>query len=97
MQNKNYDIHLQSYDEASALQQLLRATITATTLQAERFENADDDTYGLDDEQFTITIAGVQTAFMLGGPQTQALFEFIESISAENFYAVDFDTQTVKD
>ena len=92
--NKNYSTHLNSYSEAAALQQLLQAANAALDAENQRIEADSDDAYR---EQFTITIAGVQTAFILGGPQYQALTEFIQSIAAENFYAVDFDNATVKD
>lgn len=90
--NKNYTTHLNCYSEAAALQQLLQAANAALEAENQRF-NADSDDVCCD--EFTITIAGVQTAFILGGPQYQALTEFIQSIAAENFYAVDFDKATV--
>lgn len=92
MTNKYYSILLDSYKESEALQQLLRAVNDALDAENKRFER---DAQYAGCEQFTITVGGVQTAFVLGGPQTQALCEFIQSIAAENFYAVDFDNDTV--
>ena len=94
MTNKHYSITLDSYNEAAALQQLLEALNDALDANNERFERNADSAYY---EQFTVTVGGVQTAFVLGGPQTQALCEFIQHIADENFYAVDFDNSTVTD
>lgn len=92
MTNKNYDINNQ-YNEAEALQQLLRAVHHGLDVANERFES--DESSGSMFEQFHITVAGVQTAFVLGGPQVDALLAFIEHIAHENFYSVDFDKLTV--
>lgn len=92
--NKNYSTHLSSYSEAAALQQLMQAAADAIDAENQRFEA---DSNNIVFEEFTITVAGVQTAFILGGVQYQALVEFVKSIADENFYAVDFDKQTVED
>lgn len=92
MTNKNYDIN-GKYNEAEALQQLLRAVNSALDIQNQRFDSAKDCEFC--DEQFTITVAGIQTAFVLGGPQVQALIEFVESIASENCYEVSLKEATV--
>lgn len=94
MTNKYYNVQASDYNEARALQQLLIAADTAIGKDNERFErNAED--AGI--ESFTITINGVQTAFVLGGPQFEALCAFIESISADNGYEVDYKHLLVLD
>ena len=93
MQVKNYTTRHQ-YNEAEALQQLLAAVNNALDAQNKRFEQQPDDYI---DEEFTITVNGIQTAFILGGPQSQALFEFIQHIADENFYAVDFNNAIVEE
>ena len=90
MTNKNYCTNLPGYNEAEALQQLLQAASSALDKQCKSFEAGIDS-----DEEFTITVNGVQTAFYLGGPQFDALIKFIKSIAAENFYSVDVDKHTV--
>lgn len=92
MTNKHYNAGLNSYNEAEALQQLLRAANDTLDAEVERLDtNADDALI----DQFTITIGGVQTAFFLGGPQIEALYRFIKHIADENFYDVDIDNGTV--
>lgn len=90
--NKNYTTHLNCYSEAAALQQLLQAATAMLEAENQRIESDSDDAY---QEQFTITVAGIQTAFIAGAPQYEALMQFIQHIAAENFYAVDFDKATV--
>lgn len=92
MSNKQYNTALNTYNEAEALQQLLRAAHEAIVADNDRIESNAD--YSLD--QFTITIAGVQTAFHLGGPQLEALYRFVQHVATENFYTVDFDRLTVE-
>lgn len=92
MTNKNYSVHLNGYNEAAALQRLLDAANSALDEQEKRLTAGD---YTL--EQFTITVGGVQTAFLLGGPQYTALCEFIQHIADENFYEVDFKEATVSE
>jgi hypothetical protein len=90
MTNNQYNVALKSYNEASALDQLYKAANAAVDHQLDRFENND---FALD--QFTITIGGIQTAFIFGSPQYDALVSFIEHIAAENGYAVDYDNCAV--
>ena len=92
--NIQYDTNLNSYKEAKALQQLLRAIDDAERLDNEKFASGDEN---IPLDQFTITIAGIQTAFIVGGPQTDALREFVAYIASDNGYAVDFDKSTVED
>lgn len=91
--NKNYTTHLNSYDEAAALQQLLQAANAMLEAENQRFDADSDDVCC---DEFTITVAGIQTAFIAGAPQYEALMQFIQHIAAENMYDVDFDKQTVK-
>lgn len=90
--NNQYSTHLDSYKESKALQQLLEAASAALENQNRAFDSDNDYI-----DEFTITINGVQTAFMLGGPQFDALLDFVSHISNENFYAVDFDKNTVEE
>lgn len=92
MTNNYYNVQASSYEESGALQQLLRAACSAADKDLERFDrNADD--AGI--ESFTITVDGVQTEFILGGPQLDALIAFIDYIAGENGYAVDLKELTV--
>lgn len=96
MTNKNYDIDLETYSESAALQQLLQAAYAAADEEMKLFDDAcagKDVPFG----QFTITIGGVQTAFLLGGAQIEALAAFIDYLAKENGYAVDFNKATVTD
>ena len=90
MSNKNYSTHLSTYNESEALQQLLVALHDA--LSDERFEQHEQDVMN---DQFTITVNGVQTAFYLGGPQAEGLYAFVKHIAYENFYEVDLNKCTV--
>ena len=84
--------YLPNYSESAALQDLLRCVNTALDEQNYRFEL---DSQNAVDEQFTITVGGRSIAFYLGGPQSEALFRFVEHIANENLYEVDFDKLTV--
>lgn len=79
----NSDVNNLKYNEDSALHQLSTA-INVVTAEL-------NDDYMLTDDyptaQFTIAIGGVSTAFLIGGPQIQALVAFIDSLAAENGYA----------
>ena len=94
MTNKYYNVQANDYNESKALQQLLVAACSAVDKDADRFDRDADDA-GI--ESFTITVNGVQTEFILGGPQLDALIAFIEHISAENGYAVDLKQLTVEE
>lgn len=93
MTNKNYNTHLNSYNEAEALDQLIKAAHSLMTKVADSFESADD---SAENYEFTITVDGIQTAFYAGGPQIEALYSFIKHIADENFYYVDFDKMSVE-
>ena len=88
--NKYYSTNLDSYEESEALQQLLIAADDAITQVAEQLE-INDDFFS----EFTITINGIQTAFITGAPQIEALYAFIQHIAAENLYAVDMNEMKV--
>lgn len=93
MNNKQYTTHLSTYNEAEALEQLLKAAASAVEKVSKAFdENRNSDA----DVDFTITIDGVQTAFICGGPQIEALYSFIKHVASENWYEVDFHERTVK-
>lgn len=91
----NYQTHSAQhtdYSEPAALQDLLHAINEAVEYSCNRLE-----LYGSDLSSFTINIHGKSIAFIVGGPQIHALHEFIETIAAENLYAVDFDNMTVEE
>ena len=92
MTNNNYNVSTLSYKESEALQQLLTAANDALVRDNERFEQRAADAGS---ESFTITVNGVQTAFILGGPQFDAICNFIQTIADENGYAVDYNNGTV--
>lgn len=84
-------IHHPEYHEAAALQELLEA---AVDVLVEAGDKLDQDERYLDAE-FTIIIGGQSKAFVLGGPQYQALVNFVKSIAEENSYTVDTCNNTV--
>ena len=92
--NKYYNTDLTDYKEAKALDQLLKLATDAMQTQAE--EDAQSN-FTNPIGQFTITIGGVQTAFMLGGPQYDGVLAFITHIAYENGYMVDLDRLTVEE
>lgn len=94
MSNNYSSIKNEQYNEAGALQQLLQSLHKATAEQNARFDSADSD---CEFSQFTITVDNVQTAFILGAPQFEALYTFVQVIAAENFYEVDVINDTVTD
>lgn len=91
-----------SYNEAEALQQLLRiATETLSDIDdnivsmcdhGDTMESTDLDVV----DEFYITVGGVQTAFYMGPAQYEALCAFIRHLAHENLYEVDFGNYTVK-
>lgn len=82
------------YDEAAALQELLRTSSeTINEMNDQYDETKQDEDF---DVSFSIVIGGKSIAFILGGPQYQALHCFIESIAEENLYEVDYENMTVK-
>lgn len=84
------DVSRYNYNEAEALQQLMRAAAAACDDSVERMTQHKDFS-----GQFTVNINGQSIAFYLGGPQIDALYAFIEHIAAENFHEVNFDDKTV--
>jgi len=95
--NNQYTVAHNNYNEAAALQQLLEATDATLHEWNEMAEEALQRKEDFDVAEFTITVGGVQTAFILGGPQVEALYRFVKHIAAENMYYVDVHTQTVED
>lgn len=87
-----YNTHIDGYSESAALQFLLRAAHNALEADLERIEKNDDYTT----DQFTISVGGVTCAFLLGGPQYDALISFVEHIAGENLYTVNLDNLTVE-
>ena len=81
------------YNEARQLQKLLRDMYCMQHLAHKRYLRTNDP----DDlsPPIEILIAGKRSKFFLGGPQSQALEAFIDSIAAENGYTVDRFQQTV--
>lgn len=95
--NTQYTIARRTYNEAEALKQLLEATDAALNDWLEEVEaSADRDDDVVDVSEFTITVGGVQTAFVLGGPQVAALHQFVKHIASEKTYYVDISTNTVE-
>ncbi len=90
---KNSDVSHPLYDEVSALQQLLQAIDITLKEMNDQFDATDD--YSHLDRQIIINIGGISTAILFGGPQTQALCDFISAIADENSYTVDFKNSTV--
>ena len=84
------DVTRHDYNEADALQQLMRAADAACEDSVERMTQHKDFS-----GQFTININGQSIAFHLGGPQIDGLYAFIEHIAAENFHEVNFNDMTV--
>lgn len=91
----NSNVKRIDYSEAAALEQMLRAADETLAEMNDGYEKTNDDIYL--DVQFTISVGGISTAFLLGGPQMQALCNFVQSIADENGYSVDFETMTVSE
>ena len=86
------DVNHPQYKESEALQRLLESLDAALAEQNARFDDADiSPSY----DQIVISVGGESIAFLLGGPQTQGINEFVESIAADNGYAFNFHNQTV--
>lgn len=82
---QTYDTSLDNYNEAEALQTLLRAIHAELKKDNERMERDNTDTC----PSFSISIGGKSIAFWLGGPQAEALFDFIRHIADENMHNID--------
>ena len=89
----NSNVNNKKYSEAAALQQLLESLDKALEVMNSDFEQSND--YDYLNEQITITIGGISTAFLLGGPQAQAIYVFVQHIAEENGYSVDVRKNTV--
>lgn len=85
------DIHLPGYSEGLALHTLLQRLDLALD-EANDEGWIDNDIY----PQVTITVDGVATAFILGGPQYDALITFIKQVASENLHYVDPKLKYVK-
>jgi len=94
MNNKLYDCNLSTYNEASALQQLLKAIAADADAMLKEAESGVTTDWC---RQFMITVGGVQTAFTLGGPQMEALYRFVQHVADENCYTVDIENAIVTD
>jgi hypothetical protein len=79
-------IYHPQYNEQEALQQLKNAAEIALNRSNEEYEQSDDSDYHY--EQLTITVDGKSFALVLGGPQFQALINFIDHIAYENMYVI---------
>lgn len=88
--NEQYSTRLDTYLESKALQQLLDNTNAALDHVVEELEAG-----RIIDEDITITVNGIQTAFFVSGPQVEAIYAFIKHLALENFYHVDFDEMIV--
>lgn len=80
-------IYHPQYDEQEALQQLKNAAEIALNRSNEEYEQNDDSDYHY--EQLTIIVNGKSFAFILGGPQFQALINFVNHIADENLYVIN--------
>ena len=83
--NKFCNVTFPEYSEEEAIIALAENLNIAVIAENERFEEADnmlDQNY----DQITITVNGIAHGFYLGGPQQQALVNFIEHICSENGY-----------
>ena len=75
------------YNEQEALQQLKNAAEIA--LNNSTYDGELPDYADMFYEQITITIDGKSFAFILGGPQFQALINFVNHIADENLYVIN--------
>lgn len=81
------------YNEAAALQETLQAANDA--LKEVYVDSAKNDRYL--SAQITIVVGGQSNAFILGGPQYQALCDFATCLAEENGYEIDFNTGCVQE
>lgn len=88
MKKNTSNINNYDYSESQALEELLEAVNTAN------IENADAEVICME-ETINITIGNHSVELMLGGPQMDAIVGLIKSISAENGYTVDLESNTV--
>lgn len=86
-----HNANLPGYSEPDALQRLLVHIDRALVNDINRTDKGD---YTID--QFTISINGVSCAFLVGGPQVEALYAFIQRICEENLYVLDIKNCKVK-
>lgn len=83
--------HHKNYSEAAALQVLIEQLHLALEEMNDHFDDADY----LIAPDINIVVGGVSTAFYLGGPQSAAIHNFVNSIAEENGYCVDLIERTV--
>ena len=80
------------YNEAEALEQLLKAIDEAADINDKLFDLSLDSS-----ENITIIVGSKLIQLYLGGPQIQGLCKMVSSIADENGYEVDFNENTVKE
>jgi hypothetical protein len=76
--------------EVEMLDSLLKAINKEIDEQSWMLENQDD-CYNT----FTIVVGSTASQFLVGGPQVNALYNFIQHIADENGYNVDVNNSTV--
>ena len=74
------------YDEEQQLKLLAESIESALEAENDKFEQTVDDDSEFDQGYFSIIIDGRIHRFMIGGPQTEALYRFIQHICDENLY-----------
>lgn len=90
--NKQYEsTYLPGYSEPYALQTLLVALNVAMADDIDRMDH-EQDYVG---DQFTITVGGKAIAFILGAPQIEGLYRFVQNIADENFYSINLHRSEV--
>lgn len=90
--NKQYEsTYLPGYSEPYALQTLLVALNVAMDEDMDRMDHEQD--YVCD--QFTITVGGKAIAFILGAPQIEGLYRFVQNIADENLYSINLHRSEV--
>jgi hypothetical protein len=80
---ENIQIEHDEYTELTRLAESISSALEASNDRMERY--FEDDTEYTED-LFTIIVGGRIHRFLLGGPQTEALYRFIQHICDENLY-----------
>lgn len=75
------------HDEYNELQRLSESISSALKASNDRMERYFEDDSEFVEDYITIIIDGRIHRFLLGGPQTEALYRFIQHICDENLYA----------
>lgn len=78
-----YRVPHEYYKESTMLQSMLRAADVAAEKQLKRLEAGD-----FNFDKFNITVDDYSAAFLLGGPQLDALYKFAHHIAYENGYEI---------